>query len=637
MPTTTLTQLSNSRPFSVAVDSRKTRIAIRVGYGPTNHHFLILLDALNRFPHIEAYAVLPAKEFHGAHEWFTKRFSERPLITYEDQETDRLSWFDMVMLPESSYDTYSEFPKELVKIGLPHGVDIPFRKTMMIYGGGSIFDYILSPKKESDAVETSEYEDLHHPSFRNHSRGHVCQIPFGFPKLDEFMEAAERNNRDHMSSIAYHIALLSIEEEKSLKIIEPTLLTLLEKFPEKRIVFRPYKYDHDHKIIRRCLEIGKNHPNFYLSTAESYTEDYSTAIAMVCHRRYSEHLFSLATGRPIFLCYPDNEPTISDDPAVVSCGLSELVNQIRTHATSGRGTSTEIIEHCTRLGFHNPGQSVEYFARNIQYIVHDRPHPDWKYFTLDSEKEPVDERIYSAIHVISGEPSNIYLKFIYDKHPSHHEFLLFLADSYSRMQVLVDYYSKLSLKCYQKLVSIQGISPKLEAIATRWWSEKGPTLLRNVFDNENIELKNPLNALDAIDEKFIRTLPDPVNHGAWHPNPFREYETLIDLDTLQTVQAPINLAVYGGRRLAERYCDHGQNASYIEMIVDPDVSFNNRKIGSHLVQSTDKLLTTEAPVLISSYSHLFASFVELKARLPGRQLFAICRDRHIFDFLPLLR
>ncbi|MGB3424328.1 MAG: hypothetical protein WBF84_12150 [Castellaniella sp.] len=636
----TLTELSERWKNNKKSTNKETRIGIRIGRNPISHHLLILLEKLNQFKKIDGFALTKRSEYEKDSSWYRNELPGEVLVIYENHETGLLNDFDMVLLPESNFDAYSEYPKELIKIGLPHGVDIPLSKTIMDYGGGMIFDYILSPTRESPGNAVTSFQDLHHQKFRNHASDHVCQIPFGFPKLDEFLNAATRVPPVGLNSIAYHVALLSVEEEKSIRIIESTLKKLLENFPHHRIIFRPYKYDYQHAVIKRCIEIGRTFDNFHLSTAESYVQDYSTSVAMVCHRAYKAHLFSLATGRPIFLCHPDGSPTASQDPSVEACPENELVEKIKSYIDKKEIiTPAQRIENCLRLGFHNPGSSVEYLVSNIHHILEHKPHKDWIYYRLDSANKTLDSKTYVALQVIAAKPANMVLRSIASKYPSQHEMLLFLADSYSRKTVLLDYYSKLSLHCFNKLMATKDLSPTLLSTAGRWWTERGNSLLDHIYGNENIDPRDSINAIDSLEEDFLSKLQLATRHFQKETeSKFTEHWTLIDLETREPIVYHGELALYGARNLAGEFIRLQEATSNIRMIADPAPRIIGTELGGLPIRHPDALQSCDTPILICSFTYLLESFLYLRKALgPDRKLYALCKDRQIFNFLPLLQ
>lgn len=542
----------------------------------------------------------------------------------------------MVFLPESNGDTYEEYPKELIKIGLPHGVDIPFEKTVMNYGGGMIFDYILSPSRESSKTNPHDLEDLYYRKFRNHIHDFVCQIPFGSPKLDEFINTAAE--KSEIKSIAYHIALLSIEEEKSIHIIESTLEKLLVNFPDKKIVFRPYRYDLNNPVIKRCLEKGKNHKNFFLSTDESYVSDYSDSIAMVCHRAYSAHQFSLATGRPIFLCHPDGQPTKSLDPAVVSCPESEIIDSIQEHIKKNeKSPRIQVIKKCEEQGFYNPGSSIDYFVKNIEFIKNKKQHPDWIYHNLDSSRNPLDAEKYTALQVISARPANMILNYISSSNPSANEIILFIADSYARQPVLLDYYARLSCKHFYSFITKENLSDNQRQAANTWWSAKGHGLIKEILKTEN-HLTESIGSLDRLENGFLsKLLSQTKDIEQIKEDHFPSATTLIDLQTLLPVSYDGEIALYGARQLARKIINDKDRRFRIKEVTDQSPEIVGSRMDGLTVSHPDILHECETPILICSFTYLPESFVYLSKKFgPTRKLYAVCKDTQIFNLLPLL-
>jgi hypothetical protein len=638
MKVITLTELSIA--WKKNCKNKKINIGISFGRYPIAHHLVLLLEGLNKFERINSFALAPYEEFEEQEQWYKNQAPQEMLVTYKPHETHLLEDFDMVLLPESNTNIYAEYPKNLIRIGLPHGTDIPFRKTVLRYNGGMIFDYILSPVQESDRDATTAFEDLHHKDLLTHSRDYVCQIPFGFPKLDNFLNAVDKIPGIGLNSIAYHVALLSVEQEQSLPIIEPTLRKLLENFPHNRIIFRPYKYDLQNKIIKRCIEIGKKFDNFYLSTAESYVADYATSLVMVCHRAYSSHLFNLATGRPTFLCHPDGAPTAPLGPLVEACPESELVEKIKSYlAKKEIITPEQRIENCIKLGFYNPGHSIEYLVQNIDYILEDKPHKEWTYYSLDSKRNTLDLETYTALQVISAKPANMAFNSILEKYPSKKEILLFLADCHSRMTTLLDPGARLSLKYFSKLLSATDLSPDLRRAIERWWTNKGHTQPGRIDVETNADPRNSIGFAYYIEEGFLSNLQLATQDFQKETrSDFKKHWTLIDLETRQAISPYGELALYGARKLAHEFIQYKEATLNITTAVDPDPQLIGTDIGGLPIQHPDALLACDTPVLICSFTHLLESFLYLRKTLGvNRKLYAICRDREIFDFLPLIQ
>lgn len=618
----------------------RARIGIRIARSAISNQLVLLLRGLaDHREKIEVCAITKFRELEENRAWYEQALAGHRLIFYSDRELDLLGRFDAVILPESNHDIYSEFPENVVKIGLPHGVDIPLRKTVIGYGGGYCFDYVLGLMRQARS-DPACFEGLFPRALRNHALNHVCEIPCGFPKLDEFIHEVTRQETKRPRAIAYHLSSLSLENPGSLKLIALTLKRLLDHFPEYRIVFRPIMSDRDHPIVAACRELGSSYGNFHFSDAESYIPDYAAATAMVCHRAYKLHLFGLATGRPTFLCHPEDEPVASDDPTVVTCPESRLIDELRSHLDHARPIIplSERIDRCCQAGIHNPDSSIAYLANSIDDILQGKIRPDWPCHRLDPATLPdIELKTHMAVQLVSARSANMALLAFAAKHPENNEVLLLIADSYARGDFMPSYYYPMALRYFHALTERKTLSVPLQTRMIRWWEYRGRHILDHLSqtaESDGIALPNDILSLQ---NSWLHA--DHPSHGdAVEGATFVRFETLVDLRTSEPVRHTGPLMLYGARKLARDFLAHGHAAnSDIRAITDPTPEAQGQDLAGRIVEAPEALLESDVPVLICSYDYLPDAFRDLDRLLgPDRALHAICKDRLIADLLPLL-
>ncbi|CAM5202719.1 putative protein OS=Castellaniella defragrans (strain DSM / CCUG 39792 / 65Phen) OX=1437824 GN=BN940_10756 PE=4 SV=1 [Castellaniella denitrificans] len=625
--------------WNAKIGQSNVKIGIRVKRNAISNQLITILEELKKHERIDAKALVKTEELERDEHWYENELRNQPIITYSEREFEELHVFDAVILLESDFDLYQEFPPTVIKIGLPHGVDVPLEQTIITYGGGYYSDYILGMTNKFKP-DPSRFRHLFPPRLRSHALDCFYEIPVGIPKLDRFIDAVTEQASGRPPAIVHHLSNLGIEPPESLRLIVPTLRNLLDHFPNHQIVFRPTMSDRHHPIIQACKELGSDYKNFYFSDSESYITDYAAALAMVCHRPYKLHLFGLATGRPTFLCHPEHSPIVSDDTTFISCPESQMVNQLKAYLGNTKSTIPlpERLERCRNAGLYNPGSSVQNLVESIDRILRDQTHPSWTRYSLTSDYSGLDLKAYIALQVISAKPGNISFLAYFQKYPENPEALLFAADSYARKDfILKKYFYKLSLLQFHKLVQHEGMTPALEASITRWWTSRGQGMLDHILEeaksdsmlltNEIIDLRNRFSTHQEVDAR-------PADNGAG----FMEFQTLIDLKTFTTVNYTGPLVVYGSKILAQDFLSHGNtHAINVESVVDPLPEQQGRTLAGHIVQAPETLLDDDVPILICSYNYLLEGFIDLRKRLgEKRRLYAICKDRHIADLLPLL-
>ncbi len=618
----------------------RARIGIRLPHNAVSNQFTLLLRGLaDHHEKIEAFAITKLREFEENRAWYEQALDGQRLIHYSDLEHDLLSCLDAVILPESNHDIYGEFPEDVIKIGLPHGVDIPLRNTVIGYGGGYCFDYILGIRQETRPDRT-RFEGLFPRALRNHALDSICEIPFGFPKLDEFIREVTAQEQRQPRAIVYHLSSLALENPGSLKLIEPTLKRLLDNFPAHRIVFRPIMSDRDHAIVVACRELGSSYGNFHFSDADSYIPDYAAATAMVCHRAYRLHLFGLATGRPTFLCHPEGEPAVSDDPTVVVCPESRLIDELRAYVdrTPSVVPVSERMDHCRKAGIHNPGASIAYLASAIDDILRGKARPDWRRHRLDPEVHPDPAlKTHLAVQLASARPANMAFLALAAKQPENPEALLFIADSYARADFMPSYYYPMALHHFRTLADRKDLSSFLKNRMARWWEYRGRHILDDmlrVSKSSGIALPGEILSL----QKDWSHTNHPDDDEARDETAFIKFETLVDLRTPKLVHHAGPLVLYGARNLARDFLTHKHAGNRnILAIADPDPRMQGQNLAGHAIQAPDTLPENDAPILICSYDYLPDAFRDIRQSLgPDRTMYAICKDRMIADLLPLL-
>lgn len=621
-------------------DRPRARVGIRIARNAISNQLVLLLRGLaGHREQIETLAITKSREFEENRGWYEQVLAGHRLVFYSDREFDLLGRFDAVIVPESNHDIYGEFPEDVIKIGMPHGVDIPLRKTVIDYGGGYCFDYVLGIMQQAGHDQCS-FEGLFPRALRNHVRNHVCEIPFGFPKLDEFLHEVTRQEARRPRAIAYHLSSLNLENPGSLKLIEPTLKRLLDEFPDHRIVFRPIMSDRNHPIVSACRELGSSYENFHFSDTESYIPDYAAATAMVCHRPYKLHLFGLATGRPTILCHPESEPAASDDPTFVVCPESRLIDSLRSHIDHARPVIplSERMDRCRQAGVYNPGASITHLARGLDDILQEKMRPEWHCHRLDPEtRQDIGLRTHMALQLACARPANMTFLAFAAKNPENDEVLLLIADSYARADFMPSYFYPIGLHYFHALTTRKALSAALKARMLRWWEHRGRHILDDLSqaaESNGVALPDDLLALRGLQSGA----DDPALGGAKEDPAFVKFETLVDLRTAEPVRHAGPLMLYGAKQLARDFTAYPHSANGdIRAIADPDPKAQGRNLAGRIVQAPDALLESDTPVLICSYDYLPDAFRDLHRSLgPDRAVYAICKDRLIADLLPLV-
>lgn len=263
-----------------------------------------------------------------------------------------------MFIQESYFAPELILPAELIRIGLPHGTDIPLKKTLTTYGGLLEFDYVLAVKPFSP-MATTAFVHTYPAMLRQHRRPYCAVIPFGMPKFDRFVRKCQQVCEP--DSIILHLSNLQLEKADVLMLARQWLRLLLSRFPQYNVIFRPFPSDCDTPQIIELVRYGQQFGNFVFSDSPSYIDDYARGAVMLCFRDYSDHLFAQASSRPVIRLDENFELKLQQ---IAGALIAENA-------------------HNSAATVFNPGSSAVYLLSQFDYILDDEVHPDWCYFSLD--------------------------------------------------------------------------------------------------------------------------------------------------------------------------------------------------------------------------------------------------------------
>lgn len=439
------------------------------------------IEDLNTYSTVDCVGVVLDDDASLYRVWFDDNFNKTPFVCCTREECGQLTLLDAIILLGSDNTIYDYIPSSIIKIGLPHGSDVPIETTLCIFGGGFYFDYILSARAEPKLVE-NKYIDNFPVVMRLHEKPFVCDLPFGFPKLDKFLSVVTKNNKTK-KAIVYHLSLLSIEESWVGDAILGTLQTLLNEFPEYKIIFRVHHLNRDDPKVVKSVELGLTYENFHYSDADSYIEDYADGAVMVTHREYYNHLFDLATGSPTVLYKMDDDYDVmhEHDQRYFIANEANFLQCLNQALSAKFDTSVESRKkRCIEAGIFNPGGSLDYLVNNLKHIVNGEILPQsTPYYLNDGSLTEVDFKLRQFIvsNVGFGTFSMAYCR-LKNNSPTS---LLLQAESFIRYDVLKEYFYPFGLKCFYQLLQCSDfdvISFEIEY----WWLLKGRFALDFCFE-----------------------------------------------------------------------------------------------------------------------------------------------------------
>lgn len=602
------------------------RVGVWLERGACANQMVSLIKQLSAFDQVEVFALTPFQQWELHQHWFETQLGHCKLLSFQASEQNALSCVDIAILPESNCSTFAILPESVVRIGVPHGIDIDFERTVTTYGGAYLFDYVLSAQTQPD-LEPNRFQGRFPQALRLHHRAGITEIPFGFPKLDEFIQSVTEKYSAKSAAIVYHLSNLALEAPWVHELLLPTLEALLEAFPDNPLIFRPFQLDRLHPLIQRCREMGNRYPQFKFSDCDNYIDDYSRAAVMVCHRPYKLHLFGLATGRNTLLCHPDNFETQAGDPLFISCSSTDLVNSVSALLKDTDPIPQAVrLRHCQAMGIHNPGQAVSSFVSNLKPIISGQDLSQWRSFPLDSE---LSFETHIALLLLAGRPADLGLLVLAERYPDYLAAKLFAASSFLKPQELIQYFYPTAFGLLRDLAEHPQLTVELRCLMLVWWQDCGRSSLLKYLD---FCTKNHVVVCD--DAKWLAataTLSEPVL-------PIVAQSTqLIDLSTFRPVIQREHIYIYGAGQIAQDFLTSPISQDFlVKGIIDGNQAKQGSVFAGLRVLAPAELSSSSIPVLIASYYFLDEIYQELRCKMGSHPCYAWCRDRFTQEFLKWL-
>ncbi|WP_113907275.1 hypothetical protein [Aliidiomarina celeris] len=498
---------------------------------------------------------------------------------------------DMLFIQESYFAPELKLPKSLLKVGLPHGTDIPIKKTLTTYGGLLEFDYVLATSAYPAMDDQAFYHDYPLP-LRNHQRPFCCVIPFGMPKFDRFLRQCRLVGEP--DSIIFHLSNLRIESPDVISLSSQLIPLILQAFPHYNVILRPYPADLTHPDIEALIKIGQGFSNFKVSDSPSYINDYARGAVMLCFRDYSEHLFAQATGRPVL--------NLNEEP-------ERLLAKIE-HTLSNKGTS--------RTGPHvfNPGNAVNYLLSQLDYMLSAKTHPDWQYFQLSMTDSETEVASLIQRHLRGRSPFHKLALAALVKFPEQFSYVLAAVVSLSRAPLLAN--QRLAQLYWKKAVEI--VANWLEV---RPIDEQQLTLLAGYLGHANKACQHYLCFPEQCSEAYrafslrlaivLKTVkPQAVTVIS---STFRHAQ-----DETKTLSGGV-VQLYGAGELGRRYGLNTRFKKDFEIVnwVDQSENMQGKTVEGITISAPCTLIQFNAPVLVCSVAYAEEIYCYLKQQLGLQQ------------------
>ncbi len=345
-------------------------------------------EALRDDPRFQLFLVISDTHLSPPASFLAEEFGGIPCLWAPpgDQLT-RLDFIDVFVALDYAAEKMRRLPAGSLRILQPHGADILCRYSYMFYGAGLMFDYLLCPSFSPEIVPPNLGElliDLFPREFVDHGAKELTLIPFGNMKLDSFINrCADAEPTD----IIYNFSYWKLESGAARANSIRTVARLLEAFPDRRLVFRPFPGDEeDHRPL---IERFARHPRFHLSRGNSYIEDYRNGAVLIHHRGSSAEIFSMATLQPSlhFVELNTPQPPAENDIGFDVYTLEQLVDLIGALLAKPRACS-ERLRRRRDDRYPTAGRSLPAFLDHLHCLLTEGVRqPEWRTLPLHSDRE----------------------------------------------------------------------------------------------------------------------------------------------------------------------------------------------------------------------------------------------------------
>lgn len=227
----------------------------------------------------------------------------------------------------------------------------------------------------------------------------ICLIPGGYPKLDKLRQDISDKNYEKPDSICYAPTILehNSEFQNALNLTNGVEIIdfLLKKFPEYNIIFRPSptvkRFKHTgYSQTKEIIEKFGSNPKFIYDESLYYIDTFKRSKILISDHSSTMMTFSYATLRPFISfnkesisseykkVFGSEELDIRGEVGEVVCDFSELEGTIRQCLDNNEYYENRIKEFMEKE-VYNLDSSVDYFKKNIEYILNKKKNMNWIY------------------------------------------------------------------------------------------------------------------------------------------------------------------------------------------------------------------------------------------------------------------
>lgn len=302
-----------------------------------------------------------------------------------------LDFIDVFFVMDDVAQVYTRFPERSKVVAFRHGLSPiaqansdPFRYLECALESTAV-DYVVRTNSNAQRIPTQDWLGVITDTFppESHLRPSTTLgvIPGGYLKLDLYRQAC-------VDRAAPPDALLfaptSIQVDRTCKdFVErfgATIInTLLDVFPNHKVVFRPYPQDRETEVIQRVLEEFRDHERVEFDLSPHIKDVYARSAVLIGDMSNASNAFCFARLRPYVGCMFGAEGRESVSALGYSVHNLEQLAVAVAHALANVSDWEETLTNARSTLVSNAGETASYLAEHLDHILSDRPHADWAY------------------------------------------------------------------------------------------------------------------------------------------------------------------------------------------------------------------------------------------------------------------
>lgn len=306
----------------------------------------------------------------------------------EDDVIRQLGRINVFIIIDTDFRT--KFPQTSRVLGCIHGLTCadgnfsPYSMVYQLHNLGALDGWLASFPLDSRTREITSklWTGFSSPTHCSRKNRHFHIIPMGYPRLAVISSQLAKLPCHPSDSIIYAPLGIRFQLDNGGQRLEKfgihTISTLLDSFPEKNVVFRPYKTDIDSEIVKKIIDKFASHPRFVFDGSPERLNAFAHGSVLVTDLSHIGRSFSFSTLRPSIYFQPWKKcfPVQDKSDYLAAYTYSELIRIIRYCIDTGDDIKIDIKNKRDNI-IIPPESSFAGIANCLKDFYEDKGRTEW--------------------------------------------------------------------------------------------------------------------------------------------------------------------------------------------------------------------------------------------------------------------